>query len=126
MKRERGFAFAAALMLMLVVAILVTAVLTMSMSARLLASSRHEYTQAIYLAEAGVNTVIADWRDRGAENPPAQPYQGVLATGGAAGLRQRHPDRRLVHRRVRVRADLLAATGFLEKNLTYVKLLATQ
>jgi len=85
MKREGGFAFAAALMLMLVVAILVTAVLTMSMSAQLLATSRHEYTQAIYLAEAGVNTVIADWRDRGAENPPAQPYQGVLANGGAAG-----------------------------------------
>ena len=85
MKREGGFAFAAALMLMLVVAILVTAVLTMSMSAQLLATSRHEYTQAIYLAEAGVNALIAEWRYLGAENPPAQPYGGALANGESAG-----------------------------------------
>jgi len=81
-RRGRGFALVAALMVMLVVAILVTAVLTMAMSARLLAGS---HTQALYLAEAGVNALMADWRSRGPENPPAQPYVGTLANGTATG-----------------------------------------
>jgi type II secretory pathway pseudopilin PulG len=84
-RRGRGFALVAALMVMLVVAILVTAVLTMAMSARLLAGSRQDYTQALYLAEAGVNALMADWRSRGPENPPAQPYVGTLANGTATG-----------------------------------------
>ena len=53
--RSGGFAFVAALMVVLVVAILLMAVLTMAMSARLLAGSRQEYLQAMYLAEAGIN-----------------------------------------------------------------------
>jgi len=80
-----GFAFIAALMVILVIAILLMAILTMAMSARLLAGSRQEYTQAIYLAEAGINALISDWRVRGPSNPPPQPYQGELTNGGAPG-----------------------------------------
>ncbi len=83
--RRGGFAFVAALMVILVIAILLVAILTMAMSAHLLAGSRHEYTQALYLAEAGVNAMISDWRLQGADNPPPQPYEGELANGGAAG-----------------------------------------
>ncbi len=82
---QNGFAFIAALMVILVIAILITAILAMAISGRLLAGSRHEYTQAVYLAEAGVNAMIADWRAQGVNNPPPQPYEGVLANGGAAG-----------------------------------------
>ncbi len=82
---ERGFAFVAALMVMLVVAILVTAVLTMAVSARLLSSSRQEYIQALYLAEAGINSLISQWRYQGPENPPPQPYQGGLDNGPGEG-----------------------------------------
>jgi type II secretory pathway pseudopilin PulG len=72
-------------MVVLVVAILLMAVLTMAMSARLLAGSRQEYTQALYLAEAGVNALISDWRARGPSNPPARPYEGELDNGRASG-----------------------------------------
>ncbi len=82
---QRGFAFIAALMVILVIAILIMAILTMALSGRLLSGSRHEYTQAVYLGEAGVNAMIADWRAQGVDNPPAQPYEGVLENGGAAG-----------------------------------------
>jgi len=85
-RRTGGFAFIAALMVMLVIAILLMAILTMAMSARLLAGSRQEYTQAIYLAEAGVNALISDWRARGPSNPPAQPYEDELQNGGAPGM----------------------------------------
>ena len=83
--RQRGFAFVAALLVMLVIAILIMSILTMTVSARLLSSSRHEYTQAIYLAEAGINAVISDWRYLGPASPPPQPYEDDLANGGAAG-----------------------------------------
>lgn len=83
--RKSGFAFVAALMVILVVAILVVAVLTMAMSAQFLSSSRHEYTQALYLAEAGINAMVSDWRVRGKDNPPPQPYIGELENRGAAG-----------------------------------------
>jgi len=82
---QSGFAFVAALMVILVIAILLVAILTMAMSAQLLSGSRHEYTQSLYLAEAGVNAMISDWRVQGVDNPPAQPYEGELANGGAAG-----------------------------------------
>jgi len=84
-RRTGGFAFIAALMVMLVIAILLMAILTMAMSARLLAGSRQEYTQAIYLAEAGINALISDWRARGPSNPPAQPYDGELQNGRGTG-----------------------------------------
>jgi hypothetical protein len=84
-RRTGGFAFIAALMVMLVIAILLMAILTMAMSARLLAGSRQEYTQAIYLAEAGINALISDWRARGPSNPPAQPYEGELQNGRGTG-----------------------------------------
>ena len=83
--RSGGFAFVAALMVVLVVAILLMAVLTMAMSARLLAGSRQEYLQAMYLAEAGINALISDWRARGPSNPPAEPYDGQLDNGRASG-----------------------------------------
>jgi type II secretory pathway pseudopilin PulG len=83
--RRAGFAFVAALLVILVVAILLMAILTMAMSAQLLASSRHEFTQALYLAEAGFNAMVSDWRVQGAANPPAQPYIGELANGSAPG-----------------------------------------
>jgi len=82
---SRGFAFVAVLMVMLVVAILITGVLAMAVSARNLATSRHEYTEALYVAEAGINKVISEWRKGGAANPPAQPYQGTIANAGLAG-----------------------------------------
>jgi|GEM_PF-2915148 len=84
-RRSSGFAFIAALMVILVVAILLVAILTMAMSTRLLAGSRHEYAQAIYLAEAGINAMVSDWRVQGVDNPPAKPYTGELANGGAPG-----------------------------------------
>ncbi len=84
-RTEVGFAFVAALMVMLVIAILTIAILTMTISARLLASSRLEYTQAIYLAEGGINAALSEWRYRGAADPPPQPYQGEIANGGASG-----------------------------------------
>lgn len=84
-QKADGFALVAALLVALVLAILIMAVLTMAMSARLLSSSRQEYTQAINLAEAGINAVISEWRSRGAENPPPQPYEGELANGSSAG-----------------------------------------
>jgi type II secretory pathway pseudopilin PulG len=84
-KHTGGFAFIAALMVMLVIAILLMAILTMAMSARLLAGSRQEYTQAIYLAEAGINALISDWRARGPSNPPAYPYEGELENGHGTG-----------------------------------------
>jgi len=80
-----GFAFIAALLVMLVLTILIMAILTMAMSARLLAGSRQEYTQALYLAEAGIDAVISEWRWRGLADPPAMPYEGELANGSAAG-----------------------------------------
>jgi len=84
-RRQAAFAFVAALMIMLVVAILLAAILTMTMTGRLLSTSRQEYTQALYLSEAGVNALIADWRARGMDNPPPQPYTGQLANGTSAG-----------------------------------------
>lgn len=84
-REQRGFALVAALMVMLVAAILVTAILTMAVSSRLLSSSRQEYTQALYLAEAGINAMISQWRSQGAANPPLQPYQGDLPNGSATG-----------------------------------------
>ncbi len=83
--RQRGFAFVAALMVMLVVAILVTAVLMMAMNAQILSATRQDYTQAVYLAEAGVNAMISQWRANGIPNPPPQPYQGDLASGPTTG-----------------------------------------
>ena len=84
-KRDRsgGFAFVAALMVVLVVAILLMAVLTMAISARLLAGSRQEYTQALYLAEAGVNAVISNLRNPDVAHP--NPFDGQLANGGSPG-----------------------------------------
>ena len=72
-------------MVMLVLAILVAGVLTMAVSARNLSASRHEYTQALYVAEAGVNKLIAEWRHAGAANPPAQPYAGTVDNAGTTG-----------------------------------------
>jgi hypothetical protein len=87
-KRTGGFAFIAALMVVLVIAILLMAILTMTMSARLRTGSRQEYLQAIYLAEAGINALVSDWRARGPGNPPAQPYEGELQNGRAPGSYQ--------------------------------------
>jgi type II secretory pathway pseudopilin PulG len=84
-KSSGGFAFIATLMVMLVIAILLMAVLTMAMSSRLMAGSRQEYAQALYLAEAGINALISDWRARGPANAPAQPYVGQLLNNGAPG-----------------------------------------
>ena len=83
--RSGGFAFVAVLMVMLVVVVLIAGVLAMAVSARNLSTSRHEYTQALYVAEAGVNKVISEWRMRGAGNPPVQPYTGTIGTAGATG-----------------------------------------
>jgi hypothetical protein len=85
--KKSGFAFVAALMVVLVVAILLMAILTMAMSSRLLTGSRQEYTQALYLAEAGINALIADWRWRiGQELPaPSQPFEGELQNGSGQG-----------------------------------------
>jgi hypothetical protein len=80
-------------MVMLVVAILVTAVLTMAVSAYQLATSRQEYTQALYLAEGGVNDVISTWRGNGPSNPPAQPHEGELAGGRYQVTWEPHPER---------------------------------
>jgi hypothetical protein len=80
-----GFAFVAVLMVMLVVVVLIAGVLAMAVSARNLSTSRHEYTQALYVAEAGINRVVSDWRKRGAGNPPAQPYAGTIANAGSTG-----------------------------------------
>ncbi len=96
--RRAGFAFIAALMVMLVVAILVTAVLTMATSGRLLSGSRHEYTQALYLAEAGLNDLISTWRMYGAETPLLQTWQmygyyGELAGGSYHVILEPHPTR---------------------------------
>ncbi|MBE9566846.1 MAG: hypothetical protein IMF16_08850 [Proteobacteria bacterium] len=84
-RKKRGFAFVAALMVMLVMAILISAVLLMAITSRELTASRQEYTQAIYLSEAGVNAVISDWRHSGVANPPPQPYLGDLANGPGVG-----------------------------------------
>lgn len=83
--RCAGFAFVAALMVVLVVAILITGVLTIAISAYQLSTSRQEYTQALYLAEGGINKLFSDWRTRGMENPPGQPFEGDLANGSAQG-----------------------------------------
>jgi len=64
-RSERGFAFIVALMVMLVIAILATAVLVMATSATQLSASRREYTEALYVAEAGVNALISQWRATG-------------------------------------------------------------
>lgn len=62
-KKSNGFAFVAALLVMLVLAVLTVAILTVVASGRNLSSSRHEYTGALYVAEAGLNDVIARLRD---------------------------------------------------------------
>jgi type II secretory pathway pseudopilin PulG len=80
-----GFAFVAVLMVMLVLAILIAGVLAMAVSARNLSASRHEYAQALYVAEAGVNKLVSDWRTAGAGNPPAQPYEGDILNQGRKG-----------------------------------------
>jgi len=84
-RNSQGFAFVAVLMVMLVLAILITGVLTMAVSARNLSGSRHEYMQALYVAEAGINKLVSDWRGRGAVNPPAQPYIGTITNQGRTG-----------------------------------------
>jgi len=78
-----GFALAATLMVLLVAVILITGVLAMAISAYQLSSSRQEYSQAMYLAEAGINALISDWRASGGE--PAQPYLGTLQNGSTTG-----------------------------------------
>jgi len=85
-KRARGFAFVAALMVMLVMAILAMAILTMAASARLLSGSRQEYTQALYVAEAGINDLMSRWRDDPSlpEQSP-QYHDANLANGPDAG-----------------------------------------
>jgi len=88
-----GFAFVAALMVLLVLAILVTGVLAMALSARQLTGSRQEYTQAIYLAESGINALISQWRSQGVADPPLQPYQGQLAGGSYSVTWEPHPTR---------------------------------
>ena len=73
-------------MVLLVTAILITGVLAMAISASQLSSSRQEYGQALYLAEAGVNALISEWRAQG--NPPTQPFTGTLANQSRAGTYQ--------------------------------------
>jgi hypothetical protein len=77
----------AALMVLLVLAILVTGVLTMAVSSSQLASSRQEFTQALYVAEGGVNALLSQWRANGVSNPPAKPYAGQVtrADGSSVG-----------------------------------------
>ena len=84
-RRSEGFAFVAALMVMLVLAILIAGVLAMAVSARNLSASRQEYTQALYVAESGINKLISDWRAAGIPNQPAQPFQGSVTNGGSSG-----------------------------------------
>jgi len=82
---QEGFAFVAALMVVLVVAILITGVLTIGVSAYQLSTSRQEYTQALYVAEGGINKLLSDWRGQGAADPPEQPFEGELANGSSEG-----------------------------------------
>jgi hypothetical protein len=72
-------------MLMLVLAVLITGVLTMAVSTRNLSASRHEYTEALYVAEAGINRVIATWR--GSASLPAVPgyADGTITNSGRTG-----------------------------------------
>ncbi len=86
LERERGrdgFSFVAVLMVMLVLAILIAGVLAMAVSARNLSTSRHEYAEALYVSEAGINKLMSDWRKTGA--PPAQPYQGTISNASTNG-----------------------------------------
>jgi hypothetical protein len=83
---------------MLVVAILVTAVLTMATSAQLLSGSRHEYTQALYLGEGGIDHLISTWRLQGADTPLLSDWQtvgyyGELAGGSYHVMVEPHPTR---------------------------------
>src|SRR5574340_1775312 len=80
---QRGFAFIAALMIMFVLATLIVGVLAMAVSARNLATSRNEYAEALYVAEARVNKLISDWHQTG--TAPVQPYTGNIAHRGAKG-----------------------------------------
>lgn len=84
-RRSEGFAFVAALMVMLVLAILIAGVLAMAVSARNLSASRQEYTQALYVAESGINKLISDWRAAGIPNQPAQPFEGSVTNGATSG-----------------------------------------
>jgi type II secretory pathway pseudopilin PulG len=85
---QQGFAFVAALMVMLVVSILIAGVLAMSASSQQLATSRQEFTQALYVAEGGVNALLSQWRANGVNNPPAQPYAGQVALADASSVGQ--------------------------------------
>ncbi len=83
--RASGFALAAALMLLVVGAILIVGVLAMAISAHQMSTSREQYTEAVYLAEAGINALISEWRANGIPDPTAQPYQGELPNGPTTG-----------------------------------------
>ncbi len=85
-RQTGGFAFVAVLLVMLVLAILITGILTLAVSTRNLSSSRHEYTEALYVAEAGINKVVATWRKNGLPdlyNPVA--VDGTITSQGKTG-----------------------------------------
>jgi cytoskeletal protein CcmA (bactofilin family)/Tfp pilus assembly protein PilV len=87
-RAQQGFAFVAALMVMLVVSILIAGVLAMSASSQQLATSRQEFTQALYVAESGVNALLSQWRANGVSNPPGQPYTGQATLSGGSSVGQ--------------------------------------
>ncbi|MFB3880473.1 MAG: hypothetical protein ACE149_04375 [Armatimonadota bacterium] len=86
--RRSGFAFVAVLLVMVVMAILITGVLAVAFSARGLSASRHEYSEALYVAEAGINKTITTWRRTGVPATIPGAGNGTITDRGRTGSYQ--------------------------------------